>query len=116
MNSMKQDASTESLEPQAEEASVSISLTVENAAAALDFYTEALGAKELFRMNAPDGSVGHAEFMLGNTRLYISGESADWKIEVVVLILLIVKNLCSKILSPFLFIWSELYSASPFGY
>ena len=62
----------------ANEPTVAVSLTVKNAAEALDFYTKAFGAKELFRMEAPDGSVAHAEFMIGNTQIYISGESPEW--------------------------------------
>ncbi len=72
------NCSNEHMSDQAEH-TVSISLTAKDAAAALDFYIKALGAKELFRMHAPDGSVGHSEFMLGNTRLFLSGESADWQ-------------------------------------
>ncbi len=60
------------------EPTVSFSLTVKDAAQALDFYTTAFGAKELFRMPAPDGSVAHAEFIIGNTRIYISGEAEEW--------------------------------------
>jgi PhnB protein len=57
---------------------VSLSLTVKDAAEALQFYTEALGAVELFRMPAPDGSVAHAEFKIGNTHIYISDEAPEW--------------------------------------
>jgi PhnB protein len=42
------------------------------------FYSEALQAKELFRMDTPDGGVGHAEFMIGESRIYLSEESEDW--------------------------------------
>ena len=56
-----------------------LSLTVGDVAAALDFYGKAFGAKELARMAMPDGTVMHAEFMIGNTMLYISTESAEWK-------------------------------------
>ena len=58
---------------------LSVSLTVPNAAEALDFYAKALNGKELFRLTAPDGTVVHAEFMVGNCRLFISGPDADWK-------------------------------------
>ena len=61
------------------EPTVSISLTVKNAADALDFYTKAFGAEEVFRMPLPDGTVVHAEFMLGDTLIYISNEAADWQ-------------------------------------
>lgn len=61
-----------------QEPTVSISLTTKRAADALDFYTRAFGAQELYRVPMPDGGVGHAEFMLGNTRLHISDESEIW--------------------------------------
>lgn len=57
---------------------VSLSLTVNDTAEALDFYSNAFGAEEIFRMPAPDGSILHAEFMLGNSRICISGESPEW--------------------------------------
>jgi len=57
---------------------VGLSLTVKNGSEALDFYTRALGAQELYRMSTPDGGVAHAEFSIGNTRLYISDESPEW--------------------------------------
>lgn len=57
---------------------VSLSLTVKDAAAALRFYTDALGAEEVFRMPAPDGQVVHAEFKIGDTNIYISDEAPDW--------------------------------------
>tara|TARA_R110002096_G_scaffold32485_9_gene94409 strand:+ start:6309 stop:6755 length:447 start_codon:yes stop_codon:yes gene_type:complete len=58
---------------------VALSLTVKDAEAALEFYQQAFGAVELFRMGSPDGSVGHAEFQIGETRIFISGEFADWQ-------------------------------------
>ena len=60
------------------EPTVSFSLTVKNASSAIDFYSDAFGAVELFRMPTPAGGVAHAEFMIGNTRIYISDESAEW--------------------------------------
>jgi PhnB protein len=39
---------------------------------------QSLEGKELFRMPTPDGGVAHAEFMIGNTRIYISDEAAEW--------------------------------------
>ena len=57
---------------------MSVSLTVKDAAAALDFYVAAFGAVELFRLPDPDGSIAHAEFMIGNSKVYISGESPEW--------------------------------------
>ena len=60
------------------EPTVSLSITAKNSAEALDFYTKAFGAEELYRMTTPDGGVAHAEFMIGNTRIYLSDESPEW--------------------------------------
>lgn len=60
------------------EPTVSFSLTVKSASSALKFYSEAIGANELFRIPTPEGDVAHAEFMIGNTRIYISDESEEW--------------------------------------
>lgn len=60
------------------EPTVALSLTVKDTASALNFYSTALGAVEVFRMPAPDGGVAHAEFMIGNTRIYISDEAEEW--------------------------------------
>ena len=65
--------STEKTDP-----TVAISLTVSDSAAALDFYTQALGAKELYRMPDPNGGIAHAEFMIGNTHMYMSDASDEW--------------------------------------
>jgi PhnB protein len=47
-------------------------LTVENAAEAIEFYKRAFGAKESVRMTAPDGSIGHAELQIGDSRVMLS--------------------------------------------
>ena len=59
------------------EPTVSLSLTVKDSSRALAFYQQAFGAEELFRMPSPEGGVAHAEFMIGNTRIYISDEYDD---------------------------------------
>lgn len=46
-------------------------LTIEGAAAALDFYETVLGATERMRMPMPDGSVAHAEIQIGNSVVMI---------------------------------------------
>ncbi|MCJ8325491.1 MAG: VOC family protein [Campylobacterales bacterium] len=61
-----------------DEPTVAVSLTVKNTANALEFYTRAFGAKELYRIPSPDGGIGHAEFMIGNTKIFISDESSEW--------------------------------------
>lgn len=60
------------------EPTVSISLTARDTSAALQFYVDAFGARELFRLPTPQGGVAHAEFMIGNSRIYISDEAEDW--------------------------------------
>ncbi|MEM6821630.1 MAG: VOC family protein [Verrucomicrobiota bacterium] len=66
---------------QPEPSTVMISLTVKNqdVGPALDFYTKAFGAKELFRMAAPDGTIAHAEFLIGNSHMFLSGEDESWQ-------------------------------------
>lgn len=57
---------------------VSLSLTVKRSAEALAFYQQAFDARELYRLPMPDGGVAHAEFIIGDTRLYISDEAPEW--------------------------------------
>jgi PhnB protein len=40
-------------------------LIVDGAAAAIDFYKKAFGAKEIGRLQNPDGKIGHADVMIG---------------------------------------------------
>ena len=49
-------------------------LTVSDAAAALDFYKRAFGATELMRLTGPGDKIGHAEIMIGNSRIMLSDE------------------------------------------
>ncbi len=60
---------------QANEPTVSFSLTCKSAADALDFYTRALGAVELYRISPALGVVPHAEFKIGTTHINISDEA-----------------------------------------
>lgn len=41
-------------------------LSVDGASAAIEFYTEVLGARERVRLPNPDGRIGHAELELGD--------------------------------------------------
>ncbi len=52
-------------------------LVVKGAARAIAFYEKALGAKELYRMPAPGGTIGHAELQLGDSRFYLADESPN---------------------------------------
>jgi PhnB protein len=57
--------------------SVTPYLIVEGAARAIDFYQRAFGAKELMRFAAPKGRVGHAELMIGDSRVMLADESPE---------------------------------------
>ena len=47
---------------------VTASLTLKDAAAAIDFYQRAFGARETMRVNSPDGKIMHAEIQVGDSR------------------------------------------------
>ena len=47
-------------------------LAVDDASAAIEYYKKAFGAKERLRMDAPDGSVGHAELEIGDSLVMLS--------------------------------------------
>ena len=57
--------------------SVTPYLIVKGAARALEFYTKAFNAQELYRLEGPGGSIGHAEFQIGNSRVMIADEFPD---------------------------------------
>ncbi|RRV06892.1 VOC family protein [Pseudomonas sp. v388] len=57
--------------------SLTVYLGVVGAAHAIDFYRKAFDAVEEFRLDAPDGKVGHAELRIGDTRLMISEPCPD---------------------------------------
>jgi PhnB protein len=47
-------------------------LAVDDAAAAIGYYTKAFGAKERVRMEAPGGKIGHAELEIGDSLVMLS--------------------------------------------
>lgn len=49
-------------------------LTVRGAARAIELYTNALGAREIYRLAEPSGRVGHAELEIGGQRLMLADE------------------------------------------
>jgi PhnB protein len=51
---------------------VSPYLAVEDAATAIDYYKKAFGATERVRMEAPDGTIGHAELEIGDSIVMLS--------------------------------------------
>ena len=52
-------------------------LIVQDAARALDFYTQAFGATELMRLPDPSGRMGHAEIRIGNSPIMLADECPD---------------------------------------
>jgi len=50
-------------------------LIIKDAAQAIEYYKKAFGATEVFRMDQPDGKVGHAELKIGNSRIMVSEEN-----------------------------------------
>jgi PhnB protein len=51
---------------------VSPYLAVDDAARAIEYYVKAFGAKEVVRMDAPGGKVGHAELEIGDSRIMLA--------------------------------------------
>ncbi len=55
-------------------------LMINGAAKAIEFYTQAFNATELYRMGGPGGKIGHAEIQIGDSRIMMAddfgGESA----------------------------------------
>jgi PhnB protein len=52
--------------------SVTPYLAVDDAAAAIEYYTKAFGAKESVRMDGPEGTIAHAELEVGDSRVMLS--------------------------------------------
>jgi PhnB protein len=52
-------------------------LIVRDAARAIDFYKEALGAKEVLRLDGPGGKVMHAELAIGEGFVMLAEEMAE---------------------------------------
>jgi PhnB protein len=51
---------------------VSAYLAVDDAERAIQYYTKAFGAREDVRMDAPGGKIGHAELVIGDSRIMLS--------------------------------------------
>jgi PhnB protein len=52
-------------------------LIVDGGVRALSWYVEAFGARELMRLSAPGGKIGHAEIEIGDSRVMLADESAE---------------------------------------
>jgi PhnB protein len=55
--------------------SVTPYLVVKGAAQAIEFYKRAFNAQEMFRMDGPNGSIGHAEIKIGNSIVMMADEN-----------------------------------------
>jgi PhnB protein len=49
-------------------------LVIRDAAGAIEFYKQAFGAEELFRIEGPPGKIGHAEIKIGDSIIMLSDE------------------------------------------
>ncbi len=56
-------------------------LIIDDASSAIDWYTKALGAKEIVRMPGPGGKVGHAELLFGDSIVMLADEHPDMGIK-----------------------------------
>src|ERR1044071_5843065 len=54
--------------------SVTPCLCVSGAARAIEFYKEVFGATEVKRMEMPDGRIGHAEILIGDSYVALADE------------------------------------------
>ncbi len=58
--------------------SLSPYLALRGADKAIEFYRKAFGAKEVGRITMPDGTIGHCEMDLGNSKLMLAEENKQW--------------------------------------
>ena len=52
-------------------------LSLSDAARAIDFYKQAFGAREVMRMPAPGGKIGHAEIRIGDAPIMLADECPE---------------------------------------
>jgi PhnB protein len=57
--------------------SVTPYLIIKGAAEAIEFYKKAFGAKEVLRFPQPDGTIGHAEVLIGDSHIMLADEPPD---------------------------------------
>ena len=53
-------------------------LAARNAIKALEFYKNAFGATEVYKLIMPDGRLGHAEFRIGDSLIMLSDEFPEY--------------------------------------
>lgn len=52
-------------------------LMIDGAAAAIDFYVAAFGATEDYRLEMPNGAIGHAQMMINGATVYLADSPDD---------------------------------------
>ena len=52
-------------------------LIIKGADQAIEYYQRVFGATEVFRMDQPDGKVGHAELKIGDSRIMLADENPN---------------------------------------
>jgi PhnB protein len=57
--------------------SVTPYMIIDGAAAAIDFYQQAFGATEVVRFPGPNGKIGHAEIMIGDSHIMLADEHPE---------------------------------------
>lgn len=57
--------------------SVTPYMVVDGGARAINFYKQAFGATELFRMEGPDGRIAHAEIKIGDSHVMLGDECSE---------------------------------------
>ena len=62
-------------------ATVTPYLHVRNAAKAIEFYAKAFGAIELYRLGDPSGRIGHAEILIGTSRIMLADEFPEMNVK-----------------------------------
>src|ERR1035437_3936908 len=53
-------------------------LNINGAVEAIEFYKKAFGATEVGRITMPDGTIGHAELEIGDSKIMLAEENAQW--------------------------------------
>jgi PhnB protein len=58
--------------------SLSPYITVKGAEKAIEFYKKAFGAKEVGRITMADGTIGHCELEIGDSKILLAEENEQW--------------------------------------
>src|SRR5262245_47339799 len=76
----RETMTTSATQAQTPSSTVTAYLCCKNAAAAIDFYKRAFGARETMRLTEPGGRIGHAEVLIGNATVMLADEYPEYGI------------------------------------